>query len=526
MKNIQRVHISGYRQAARPGSSNLKPLSNRKRHSKLSVVKHELEVSFRKENSEGKEKGRQENEERRKENGKGETDFRSPVSGLLSPVPDDLPTFPDPVFENLPALLQKVVARCNSNEERDMMLLGALATVGAGLPKVSGYYGEKRVYPYLLLFITAQASAGKGKLELCRQLVNPIHDSLREQTRLAKQEYKTGMKQYNLLKWKEAAVPKPDRPPDRMLFIPANSSASGFFELLSENDGRGLIFETEGDTLSHAFKSDFSDYSDGLRKGFHHEMISLFRKTDHEHFEIKKPCIAGVFSGTPHQVLTLIPSAEDGLFSRFIFYHMNTRTEWKDPLAIHNKGLEDYFDDLGQEFFSLSMTLDKHPGIEFSLTPEQHKQFNAFFSHIQEKYLGLQGIEYIATIRRLGLIAFRKAMIFTSLRIPEKGKITQKMECSDDDFHRVLSMIRVLIRHSSHVFSQLPCAKSIPKNRKEQFLNQLPLTFTRTDYITLAKSLSIAERTADTYIVNFCDMGLIFREQRGVYTNLCASERL
>ena len=116
--------------------------------------------------------------------------------------------------------------------------------------------------------------------------------------KLAKEEYKTGMKQYNVLKWKEAAIPKPDRP-TVMLFIPANSSASDFFQLLFENEGRGLIFEPEGDTLSHAFKSDFSDYSDGLQKGFQHETISLFRKTDHEHFEIKKPCLAGVSSGTP-----------------------------------------------------------------------------------------------------------------------------------------------------------------------------------------------------------------------------------
>ena len=110
------------------------------------------------------------------------------------PSEDDLPTFPDSVFENLPAFLQKVVDRCSSSEERDMMLLGSLTTIGSGLPKVYGYYGEKRVYPYLFLFITAQASAGKGKLELCRQLVNPIHDALREKTKMAKQEYKTGMK--------------------------------------------------------------------------------------------------------------------------------------------------------------------------------------------------------------------------------------------------------------------------------------------------------------------------------------------
>jgi hypothetical protein len=437
-----------------------------------------------------------------------------------APSPD-LPTFPNSVFESLPALLQKVVSRCDSNEERDMMLLGSLTTLGSGLPKVYGYYGGKRVYPYLYLFITAQASAGKGKLELCRQLVNPIHDSLREQTKLTKEEYKTGMRQYDMMKWKEAAMPKPDKPLERMLFIPANSSASGFFELLFENDGCGLIFETEGDTLSHSFKVGFSDFSDGMRKASQHEMISIYRKTKHEHFEIKKPRLAGVFSGTPNQVLNLIPSAEDGLLSRFIFYHMNTRPEWKDPLAKGNKDMEDYFAALGQEFFCLYKALQQHRDIEFSFTDEQHEQFNAFFIQIQEKYIGLQGLEYIATIRRLGLIAFRMAMILTTLRIMETGNFNQKQACLDCDFQRVLSMIRVLIRHSSHVFSQLPeeNRSAKPKDRKEQFLDLLPGKFTRQEYIKLAKSIDLTEKTARGYITNFCTKGLILHQQHDCYIN-------
>ena len=452
-------------------------------------------------------------------------DFPTPQTP--SPEGIDLPTFPDSVYQNLPAFLQKVVAKCGSKEEKDMMVLGALTTMGSGLPKVYGFYGEKRVYPYFFLFITAQASAGKGKLELCRQLVNPIHEGLREQSELNKEEYKTGMKQYNLLKWKEAAMPKPGRPPELMLFIPANSSASGFFQLLFENDGRGLIFETEGDTLVHAFKSDFSDYSDGMRKGFQHEMISLFRKTNHEHFEIKHPCIAGVFSGTPRQVLSLIPDAEDGLLSRFAFYHMNTRTKWKDPLATGNNRLEDYFDGLGQEFFSLYKGLDEHPAIEFSFTPEQHDLFNDFFDKLSEKYLALQGNEFLATVRRLGLIAFRMAMILTTLRIMESGNFSQTQQCQDSDFQRVLAMIRVLVQHSSHVFSQLPAINNSAnlKNKKEQFLDQLPEKFDRPDFIELANTMSIQVRTAERYITSFCNKGLIFREQWGTYTNLTITER-
>ncbi|HEY3373021.1 MAG TPA: hypothetical protein VGK10_19380 [Prolixibacteraceae bacterium] len=114
-----------------------------------------------------------------------------------------------------------------------------------------------------------------------------------------------------------------------------------------------------------------------------------------------------------------------------------------------------------------------------------------------------------------------------TLRIMDSGNFNQKQECSESDFQRVISMIRVLVRHSSHMFSQLPEVNHSAKlkDRKEQFLEQLPPTFTRSDYINLAKGLSISERTADTHIVNFCEMGLILREQRGIYTNLSPSER-
>ncbi|HAH23070.1 MAG TPA: DNA primase, partial [Prolixibacteraceae bacterium] len=85
------------------------------------------------------------------------------------------------------------------------------------------------------------------------------------------------------------------------------------------------IFETEGDTLAQAFKSDYGNYSDGFRKAFHHETISYYRRTDREFVEIDNPCLSTVLSSTPKQVAILIPNAENGMLSRFIFYHMNIK---------------------------------------------------------------------------------------------------------------------------------------------------------------------------------------------------------
>jgi predicted transcriptional regulator len=200
---------------------------------------------------------------------------------------------------------------------------------------------------------------------------------------------------------------------------------------------------------------------------------------------------------------------------------MNIRPFWKDVFSSGNDNtLKEHFNSLGQEFFTLYKALNENPSIQFCLTDEQQTQFNAFFTQVQEKYLTLQGMDYMATIRRLGLIAFRIAMIFTALRIPETGDFSEKQFCSDTDFQNTLAMIRILVRHSSHVFSELPVdiTPTKPKDRKEQFLEMLPVQFNCQDFIELAKRLSIAERTAFKYIATFCEKGLIFKEQQGTYT--------
>ena len=434
----------------------------------------------------------------------------------------NLPTFPDSVYANLPEFLKKVVARSNSKEEKDIMLLGSLVPLGACLPNMYGTYDGETVFPYLYLFVIAQASAGKGKLVHCKQLVMPVHLQLRKEAQALKDQYELDMQKYKKQKSMDFSMPKPVKPLEKMLIIPANNSATGVFQLLAENDGSGLLFETEGDTLACAFKSDYSNYSDGLRKAFHHEAITYYRRTDHELVEILSTRIAVVMSGTNGQVATLIPNAENGLMSRYMFYHMNIQTGWKNVFAKGNRGLEAYFDSLGQEFLPLYNALKEHPAIEVCLTPEQEDEFHNFFTQFNEKYLALQGKDYLATIRRLGIIAFRIAMIFSALRILETGDFSQQQVCLDCDFQAALAMVKVLVKHSGHVFSELPqvIKPTTHRNRKELFMDQLPEKFTCQGYLELANRLSIPKKSAERYIALFCEKHFIFREQYGSYTNL------
>lgn len=424
----------------------------------------------------------------------------------------NLPTFPDEIYTDLPGLLQKVVTKSNSPEDRDLLLLGSLVVISACLPKVYGIYAEREVYPNLFLFVTAQASAGKGRLTLCRKLVDPIHKALREVSKLEFEEYQRNLTEYAATKNK-TETERPKEPPVKMLVIPANNSATGVFQILNDNNGSGLMFETEGDTLALTFKSEHGNYSDGFRKAFHHETISYNRRKDREFVEIQNPRLSALLSGTPKQVSALIPSAENGLFSRFIFYFMNVRPVWNDVFAnSSDQTLDSYFNHLGMQFFDLYKHLEyQAEPIRFCLTLAQQQAFNAYFSQTQNQYLCLYGADYLATVRRLGLITFRMAMILTTLRIMDDGDIHSPLVCRDNDFNTALSMVKILVQHAAQVFQQLPseAVATAPKNQKQQFIDELPKEFCRKDYLTVAHKLGIPDKTAEKHIKRFSTSGLI-----------------
>ena len=435
------------------------------------------------------------------------------------------PTFPEIIYNHLPDFLQRVTAKAASPEDKDLLLLGSLVVVSACLPNVYGNYDERRVYPNLFLFLTASASAGKGRLTLCRKLIYPIHKALREQYKVLYDTYKQGKAIYNSTKKDQPTADEPQEPPMLALLMPANSSATAFFQILNDNNGTGLMFETEGDTLAQTFKSEHGNFSDGFRKAFHHETISYLRRKDREFVELENPRLSALLSGTPKQVSALIPNAENGLFSRFIFYFMNIKPVWKDVFA--NTGeqtLDLYFKDLGEYFYCFYNQLKQSQEMRFCLTASQQQAFNDYFAQTQNQFLALYGDDYIATVRRLGLITFRIAMILTTLRLitPSlSGRVGEGLLiCADTDFNTALEMVKILVLHAARVFDALPAdtAPQPTNNPKLALLQALPPQFDRTKYIEIAKRLEIPESTADKQIARFCNAGLLQRQMHGSYT--------
>ncbi len=432
-----------------------------------------------------------------------------PKSSQCSESSEPLPTFSQEIYSLLPSLLTSVINKSNNFEDADILILGSLTVISACLPNISGHYAEREVFPNLFTFISAQASAGKGRLTLCRHLVKPIHNNLKKIYSAEMDEYRHLLNDYS--QDKKNREP-PQEPPIKTLLIPANSSATSVYQVLNDNGGVGLIFETEGDTLANTFKSDYGNFSDGFRKAFHHEMISYTRRKDREFVELTKPRLSALLSGTPKQILALIPDAENGLFSRFIFYNMNLRLEWRDVFAESAVSLDDYFIDLGQRYFQFYQTLQQSQPIKFSLTINQQIEFNQFFTEIQQEYSSLFGLDIVASVRRLGLITFRVAMILTSLRLMDGKSIESVIVCDDTDFRTSLIMARVLLQHTAHVFGQLPSTDSNATRGTvtvlcQTFFDSLPSEFNRRTYLSIAERLHVAPKTAEKYIRKFCTTG-------------------
>ena len=441
-----------------------------------------------------------------------------------------LPTFSHSIRSNLPSIMQRIVEDSSSDVDADILILGSLTVFSACIPNVYGVYDRREVFANLFLFVTARASAGKGRLSLCRHLAAPLHQALHDKHKKLLKKYEAAQAAYVVSRKKSIAVP-PKEPPFLTLFLPANSTATVVYQTLAQNDGVGLLFETEGDTLANAFNSDLGNYSDGFRKAFHHETISYLRKKDHEYVEIVKPKFSAVLSGTPQQVFNLIPDAENGLFSRFIFYVMETELVWHNTFATHGcTTADEKFKKIGKDFCAFLKKFPTRP-IQFTLSRSQMDQFYNFFEATQLRYAQQYGDEIVASVRRLGLILFRFAMILTVLRQMDKtAKKTKKdvrqLVCSDIDFDSALSMVKVLLQHSAAVFQSLPRNPKTPilKGRqllaaeaREKFLAALPDTFDRPTYLKVAASLNIAVKTAERYLADFCKSGQLSHPANGQY---------
>ncbi len=373
----------------------------------------------------------------------------------------DFAPFTDDIFESLPPLLREACYKFAEAEERELFLIGALGVISGMLPNVEAMYDSRRVAANLYCFIVGKYGTGKGALLWARALGEAVETYLEEKTQQEAKDHHTRQMLYNrqVKLFDKGKLQEPPTPPDAArnmkLYIPANSSKAAIIQMLKENGGKGIIFETEADTLADIFGQDFGDFSDVLRKAYHHEPISYSRKTNNEFVKIARPALSMVLSGTPDQVKRLLRDIHNGLFSRICFYRLQPRVYFRNPFDDNKNDFEPFFNMQAQQYCALYKKLEAlTEPVVFKLRPHQQLSFRKLF---EENKIDLHhniSDELEGTANRLGLICYRIAMILTMVRYNTLSG-TDYISCTDADYENAIRITQHLLHYSLHVYQQL-----------------------------------------------------------------------
>ncbi len=422
----------------------------------------------------------------------------------------ETPTIPQSVYDTLPSIL-KITAEAfdNDNRKRDVYLTSAIVVLSGCFAEVSGVYSQELVYPHLYCFSIAPPASGKGVLKNAKSLGDKIHERLIKASTEAMEQYEKDKIHYEFLKrtYKgDGELPtKPIQPPYKLLFIPGDCSQARILELLKNNDGKGIICETEADTVSGANKQDWGNYSPILRCAFHHEKVSVSRKTENQLTEIPTPKIALALAGTPAQVARLISSAEDGLFSRFIFYAFKSEIRWQSPAPNPNKRtLNELFEENSEAILEAHDFLQQYK-TQVTLNKSQWGRLdNSFVGKLQNVAL-FTSEDAVSIVFRLGLMAFRFCMIFSALRKVENGDTEDSIECYEEDFVNALTLSDIYLQHSLLIYNNMADKEKkpdyeIPDNKK-RFYNALPnTTFQRKEAVVIGDNFEMSARSVDSFL--------------------------
>ncbi len=414
------------------------------------------------------------------------------------------PMIPDEVFSSLPDLLTKGCIAFPDKRERDVFLTGAITVLSGCFPNISGTYDGRTVNANLNCFIIAPPACGKGSFISAKDMGMSYHRKLVKASRDAKKAYQKDLLEYHnekrLNKGKSNALP-PTEPMFRVLFIPANSSSASVIQSLESCEGMGIICETEADTLSGALKQDWGGFSDMIRKAFHHESITYKRKTNNEYIEIPHPQLTTALTGTLNQVLGLIPNANDGLFSRFIFYVFNSQSKWRDVSPYSGRvNLTNHFAQLSEEVKKMIEKIELNK-VNFQLTKKQWDELNGQFSKWLDEISTFVSEDAGSTVKRLSLIVFRIAMVLTILRKCENEFANKEITCSDIDFQNAMKLADVYRQHAILMYRNLPKEKGFKLNSgREKLFKALPDEFTRQEAVGIGGSLKMQPSTVDKHL--------------------------
>ena len=396
---------------------------------------------------------------------------------------------------NLPELMKSVLSLAHTPAEKDMLLMSALTACSGVLPNLYFKYGigAKRYYPNLQLFIVGSAACGKGIANLALELVKPIHEA-------------------------------------NPLIIPGDATYPAFYRTLAKQKGRGYIHESEGSVITDIWRSSTVNYNTALRKAAEHETISRARCK--EASVIENPQLSMVLTGTFSQYHALVPSIENGYFSRLLTLIVDEHQAFNSQYVQPSESSDETVKTCAEQLYHLYEKLLFSKPREFCLTPDQRTRLGHHLETAYPTLIRMLGEDFHSVVLRMAVHIERIAMILSALRsCEEQLKIKNyelRMECSDVDYQTAEMIGNKLILHMAQAYQlvkgteKIEAPKVKPLDQKQILLSLLPEEFESKMLVDEAQLQGISRRTAFNWIEEWQDHGTIIKIRHGVFTKRLA----
>jgi hypothetical protein len=389
-------------------------------------------------------------------------------------------------MQKLPESVQQMISLASTPEEQDIILMSTLAAASACVPNLYFTYGPtgKKYYANLQCFILAAAASGKGIANQSLEMVRVIDEQ-------------------------------------HPMLIAGDSTLAAFYKALEEQNGVGYMHESEGSVITDIWKAGAANYNTALRKAAEHEPISRNRVKGAS--EIKNPRLSMLLTGTFGQYKALVPSVENGYFSRLLTVVIRG-TNGFDKRYVQSKGGQSAVPKIvGQRLLRTYENLMNASEQEWSLTEAQKVRLG---EHLETEYatlINLLGDNFHSAVIRMAVQIERIAMILTAMRLSPITDNLSPLQCSDADYSSAEIIGNRLLLHMAAAYrlingdAQDVIPEIKPLDQRTILLAALPEEYESKKLYSEAQSQGICIRTATRWNDFWQQQGLVQKIRHGFY---------
>ena len=393
-------------------------------------------------------------------------------------------------MQNLPKGIQDMLSLASTPEEQDILLMATLTAASACVPNLYFRYGPtgKKYYANLQTFILAASASGKGIANQALEMVRVIDE------------------QYPML-------------------IAGDSTLAAWYKALEAQNGCGYMHESEGSVITDIWRTAAANYNTALRKAAEHEPISRNRCKGSS--EIECPKLSMLLTGTYNQYRALVPSVENGYFSRLLTLCIR-ETHPFNKRYVSAKATQSAVPMIaGRQLMKVYEALMRSGEKEWSLTYAQKERLG---EHLETEYgtlISLLGDNFHSAVVRMAIQIERIAMVLSALRKADEPSVYSSQYsaflCRDEDYETAELIGNKLLLHMAQAYRMIdgegvelvPEVK--PLDQRKVLFEQLPQEYESKELYSEAKAQGVCVRTATRWNDSWQREGLIEKIKHGFY---------